>query len=83
VPKSRVRKKAVYTPPPSRSPKRAVSPAWLAPTMIVTFVLGLAWIALYYVTQADMPVLRSLGGWNLVIGFALIVSGVILATRWN
>ncbi len=83
MPKSRVRKKAVYTPPPSRSPKRAVSPAWLAPTMIVTFVLGLAWIALYYVTQADMPVLRSLGGWNLVIGFALIVSGVILATRWN
>ncbi len=83
MPKSRVRKKPVYTPPPSRSPKRAVSPAWLAPTMIVTFVLGLAWIALYYVTQADMPVLRSLGGWNLVIGFALIVSGVILATRWN
>jgi hypothetical protein len=83
VPKSHVRKKAVYTPPPSRSPKRAVSPAWLAPTMIVTFVLGLAWIALYYVTQADMPVMRSLGGWNLVIGFALIVSGVILATRWQ
>lgn len=83
MPKSHVRKKAVYTPPPSRSPKRAVSPAWLAPTMIVTFVLGLAWIALYYVTQADMPVMRSLGGWNLVIGFALIVSGVILATRWQ
>jgi hypothetical protein len=83
VPKSRVRKKPVYTPPPSRSPKRAVSPAWLAPTMIVTFVLGLAWIALYYVTQADMPGMRSLGGWNLVIGFALIVSGVILATRWQ
>jgi Cell division protein CrgA len=83
VPKSHVRKKAVYTPPPSRSPKRAVSPPWLAPTMIVTFVLGLAWIALYYVTQADMPVMRSLGGWNLVIGFALIVSGVILATRWQ
>ena len=83
MPKSHVRKKAVYTPPPSRSPKRAVSPPWLAPTMIVTFVLGLAWIALYYVTQADMPVLRSLGGWNLVIGFALIVTGVILATRWQ
>ena len=83
MPKSRVRKKPVYTPPPSRSPKRAVSPAWLAPTMIITFVLGLAWIALYYVTQADMPVLRSLGGWNLVIGFALIVSGVILATKWR
>jgi hypothetical protein len=83
VPKSRVRKKPVYTPPPTRSPKRAVSPAWLAPTMIGTLVVGLAWIALYYVTQSDMPVLRSLGGWNLVGGFGLIVIGVVLATRWH
>ena len=83
MPKSRVRKKPVYTPPPSRAPKRAVSPAWLAPTMIITFVLGLARIALYYVTQADMPVLRSLGGWNLVGGFGLIIIGVVLATRWR
>jgi len=83
VPKSRVRKKPVYTPPPSRSPRRAVSPAWLAPTMIVCFVVGLAWISLYYVTQANMPVLRALSGWNLVGGFGLIVAGVVLATRWR
>jgi hypothetical protein len=83
VPKSRVRKKPVYTPPPTRSAKRAVSPVWLAPTMIATLVIGLAWIALYYVTQADMPALRSLGGWNLVGGFGLIVIGVVLATRWR
>lgn len=83
MPKSRVRKKPVYTPPPTRSPKRAVSPVWLAPAMIATLVVGLAWIALYYVTQADMPVLRSIGGWNLVGGFGLIVIGVVLATRWR
>ena len=83
MPKSRVRKKPVYTPPPTRSPKRAVSPVWLAPTMIAALVIGLAWIALYYVTQADMPVLRSLGGWNLVGGFGLIIIGVVLATRWR
>jgi Cell division protein CrgA len=84
VPKSRVRKKPVYTPPPTRSSKkRAVSPVWLAPTMIACFLVGLAWIALYYVTQADMPGLSSLGGWNLVCGFALIVAGVVLATRWR
>jgi hypothetical protein len=83
VPKSRVRRKPVYTPPPTRSAKRAVSPVWLAPTMIGTLVVGLVWISLYYVTQADMPVLRALGGWNLVGGFALIVVGVVLATRWH
>jgi hypothetical protein len=51
--------------------------------MIVSLVVGLAWIALYYVTQADMPVLRTLGGWNLVGGFVLIVTGVVLATKWH
>jgi Cell division protein CrgA len=83
VPKSRVRKKPVYTPPTVRSTKRKVSPPWLAPTMIVCFILGLAWIALYYITQGDMPGLRLLSGWNLVCGFALIVVGVVLATQWH
>ena len=83
MPKSRVRKKPVYTPPPSASRKRAVSPPWLAPTMVTSFVLGLVWISLYYVTSADMPVLRTLGGWSLVGGFALIVVGVVLATKWH
>jgi hypothetical protein len=83
VPKSRVRKKAVYTPPAAKSAKHAVSPMWLAPTMVGCLMIGLAWIALYYVTQADMPLLSSLGGWNLVCGFGLIVAGVVLATRWH
>jgi ABC-type Fe3+ transport system permease subunit len=84
VPKSRVRKKPVYTPPAAATrKKRAVSPPWLVPTMIASLILGLAWIALYYVTQGDMPGLRVLSGWNLVCGFALIVVGVVLATKWH
>ena len=83
MPKSRVRKKSVYTPPVAQSRKHQVSGAWLAPTMIACFLVGLAWISLYYVTQADMPGLSVLGGWNLVCGFGLIVAGVVLATRWR
>ena len=49
----------------------------------VAVAVGLAWIALYYVTQSDMPVLSTLGGWNLVGGFTLIIVGVVLATRWH
>jgi hypothetical protein len=51
--------------------------------MLVCFVVGLVWIALYYVTQANMPGLRELGSWNLVCGFGLIVAGVVLATNWR
>lgn len=83
MPESRVRRKAKYTPPPTKSKRHAVSPVWLAPTMVACFLLGLAWISLYYVTQANMPGLSVLKGWNLVAGFALIVAGVVLATRWR
>lgn len=85
MPESRVRKtkKPVYTPPPSKSAKRKVSPPWLAPTMVGCLLLGLAWIALYYVTQGKIVGLQNLGPWNLVCGFGLIVAGVILATNWR
>jgi hypothetical protein len=51
--------------------------------MLACFLIGLTWIALYYVTQASMPGLSALGGWNLVCGFVLIVAGVVLATKWR
>ena len=81
MPKSRVRSKAVYTPPP-RSAKSKVSPRWLVPTMISCLVVGLAWIALYYVTGQNLPV-AALAQWNLLIGFGFIVAGLGLATRWR
>jgi Cell division protein CrgA len=81
VPKSRVRSKAVYT-PPSRSAKAKVSPPWLAPTMLAALIVGLIWIVVFYVSQEKWPV-SALGPWNLVIGFALLVSGVVLSTRWR
>jgi len=85
VPESRVRKskKPVYTPPPTKSARRKVSPPWLAPTMVACLLVGLAWIALYYVTGGTMVGLRTLGPWNLVGGFGLIVAGVVLATNWR
>ncbi|MGE5286788.1 MAG: cell division protein CrgA [Micromonosporaceae bacterium] len=82
MPKSRVRKKAVYTPPP-RSAKSKVSPRWLVPTMVASLVIGLAWIAVFYVTSGDVPVMSAIGNWNLLVGFAFIIGGVVLSTRWR
>jgi hypothetical protein len=81
VPKSRVRQKAVYTPPPSRA-KSKVSPRWLVPTMLACLLIGLAWIALYYVTGGKLPI-EALGAWNLGVGFVLIIGGVALSTKWR
>jgi Cell division protein CrgA len=81
VPKSKVRKKAVYTPPP-RSTKAKVSPPWLVPTMLGCLLVGLGWIATFYISNQALPI-SALAQWNLVVGFALIVAGVMLATRWH
>jgi len=81
VPKSRVRSKAVYT-PPDRKTKSKVSPRWLVPAMLACLLVGLAWIALYYITGGSLPI-QALQAWNLAIGFVLIIAGVVLSTKWR
>jgi Cell division protein CrgA len=83
MPKSRVRKRTVYTPPPPKSARKKVSPPWVGPTIVACLIVGLAWIVLYYVTQGSVAGLSALGSWNLVVGFVLIVAGVTLSTRWR
>jgi hypothetical protein len=83
VPKSRVRKRTVYTPPPPKSARRKVSAPWVGPTIVACLVLGLAWIAIYYITSGSFPGMSALGSWNLVVGFALIIAGVALSTTWR
>ena len=81
MPKSRVRSKAVYT-PPDRKTKSKVSPRWLVPAMLACLLVGLAWIALYYITGGSLPI-QALQAWNLAIGFVLIIAGVVLSTKWR
>ena len=83
MPKSRVRRKTAYTPPPTRSPRKTHSPPWLAPLMLALFVFGIAWLVVSYVTNDRLPGMSTLGNWNLAIGFAFIVGGLLLATRWR
>ncbi len=81
MPKSRTRAKSVYT-PPARSSKAKVSPRWLVPTMLGLLLLGLAWIAVFYVSGGSLPI-SALGSWNLVVGFGFLVGGVVLSTKWH
>jgi prepilin signal peptidase PulO-like enzyme (type II secretory pathway) len=83
VPKSRVRKRTVYTPPPAKSKKRKVSPPWVGPSIVICLVVGLAWIVVYYLTSGSVAGMSALGAWNLVVGFVFIIAGVILATTWR
>ena len=82
MPKSRVRRKAAYTPPPTRSPKKNVSPPWVAPLMVGLFLVGIIWLILFYVSNNEVPV-PSLGNWNLLVGFGFIIAGFGVSTQWR
>ena len=81
MPKSRVRQKATYTPPPPKSSARKSSAPWVPFAFVGSMVAGLGWIVAYYASgQAFM---NSIGGWNLIIGFAAIIVGLGIMTQWR
>jgi hypothetical protein len=83
VPESRGRKKATYTPPPQTSASgRKQSPPWFAPVMVTLMVVGLVYVVVYYITQGQYPI-PALHAWNIVIGFAIIMAGFGMSTRWK
>ncbi|MEC3995676.1 cell division protein CrgA [Actinacidiphila sp. DG2A-62] len=84
MPKSRIRKKADFTPPPAKNATaiKLGNRSWVAPLMLAFFIVGLAWIVLFYVTQGSLPV-DPLGNWNIVIGFGFIAGGFVVSTQWK
>ncbi|MFJ6631052.1 cell division protein CrgA [Streptomyces sp. NPDC091376] len=85
MPKSRIRKKADFTPPPSSKQATNIklsSHSWVAPVMLALFLIGLAWIVIFYVTDGRLPV-QSLGNWNIVVGFGFIAGGFAVSTQWK
>ncbi|MFT4245794.1 MAG: cell division protein CrgA [Micrococcaceae bacterium] len=58
------------------------NPRWLIPAMLTCFIIGITWVTIYSLTEGLFPI-YFIGGWNIVIGFALIIIGFILATRWK
>ena len=89
MPKSKVRKKTVYTPPPSDV--RSTTPVKVAgPThpiyvvvMLGLMLLGLAWLVVNYLASESIPFMAQLGSWNFLIGFSLIVIGLLMTMRWR
>ncbi|MEU6483403.1 cell division protein CrgA [Streptomyces sp. NPDC046887] len=84
MPKSRIRKKAEFTPPPAKQATaiKLTNRSWVAPVMLALFAIGLAWIVVFYVTDGSLP-LESLRNWNIVVGFGFIAGGFAVSTQWK
>ena len=82
MPRSRIRRKAAFTPPPTRSSAKLPSPRWVAPLMVGFFLVGLLWVVVFYVSQGSLPI-EAIGNLNLLIGFGFIAAGFVTATQWR
>lgn len=54
--------------------------------MLFCFLFGLAWILVYYFVGdhlVDVPVMRDLGNYNLVVGIGFMAAGFTYATHWE
>ena len=51
--------------------------------MVALFLIGLLWIVVYYIAGADLPIMKNLGWWNVIVGFAFIAGGFGMSTRWR
>lgn len=87
MPKSKVRKKAVYaTTGDRRTPVKLKAgpshPVYLV-VMFGMMVLGLGWLVVNYLAGDKISLMADLGAWNFAIGFALLVIGLLMTMRWR
>jgi len=87
MPKSKVRKKAVYaTSADKRTPVKLKAgpshPVYLT-VMFGMMLLGLAWLVVNYLAGERIGLMAELGPWNFLIGFALLVVGLLMTMRWR
>ena len=88
MPKSKVRKKSVYTAPadqltPVKTRIAGPSHPFYVAVMLGLMLLGLLWLVVNYLAADKIPLLNDLGAWNFLIGFALMVIGLLMTMRWR
>lgn len=82
MPESPVRRKAPYIPPPGKAAAPKPNPRWFVPLMVGLLVLGLVYLVVSYLAEFRYPV-PGIDYWNLGIGFAILMAGFVMTTRWR
>ncbi|WP_120004044.1 cell division protein CrgA [Nesterenkonia muleiensis] len=55
---------------------------WYKTIMFGLMIVGLLWLITWYVTSGDLPV-SAAGGWNIIIGFSIVMVGFFMTMRWK
>ncbi len=57
--------------------------AWVPPLFITVGLLGVAWLIVYYIAGWQIPFIRDLGNWNILIGMGLMGCSFVISTFWK
>ena len=85
MPKSKVRRKPAYTPPPQAAATKTAGPSHPAYVVIMLAIglVGLAWLVVNYLAGEQIPFMAALGGYNFLIGFGLVVISLLMTMKWR
>ena len=89
MPESKSRKKPEKATPakgtvPKITKPSTGNPPWLVPTMVTLFIVGILWVVTFYLTSSGLRLpIPAIGQWNIAVGFAILLAGFGLSTRWK
>jgi len=56
---------------------------WVPWVFIPVGLLGVIWLVVYYIAGYQVPGMRDLGDWNVVVGMVLMAASFGIATLWK
>lgn len=68
-----------------RAEKKAapVDRSWVPKVFVPLFLLGVLWLIVYYIAGNQIPGMKDLGDWNVLIGMCLMAAAFGVATLWK
>ena len=88
MPKSKVTKSSSPAPvtSASRTPVKihtSGTPMWYKIIMFAFMIVGLLWLVVNYLAGPDIDFMLQLGAWNYLIGFTLLIIGLLMTMGWR
>ena len=56
---------------------------WVPWVFLTVGILGGLWLVVYYIAGVQIPYMRDLGDWNVLIGMGLMALAFAISTLWK
>ena len=56
---------------------------WYKIIMFAFMIVGLLWLVVNYLAGPDIDFMLQLGAWNYLVGFTLLIIGLLMTMGWR